>query len=260
MLLLEAASEFGGLAATREFHPGFKLSVAHSLNQLSARVARELQLASHGFSGVGEAIPTIGMSPDGNHVRIERNTITGASTEDTRAYWEFRQLMERCAGALQPFWHKTMPRVGNNSLTELLTFAQVGIKLRLLGKDDMREFLRIAALPARDLMDEYFSNDVLKATLAWDGLIGSTQAPRSPNNTVLTMLYRMSGEHKGMHSIPRGGLPSADCCPGKRGDFSGRGSCAAMHPCAGSCSKAMRMASAHAVLSSVMAAELAQAA
>ena len=206
VLVLEAAPEFGGLAATREFHPGFKLSVAHSLNQFSDRVARELKLATHGFSGVGDAIPTIGMSPDGNHVRIERNTITGASTEDTRAYQQFRQLMERCAGALQPFWHKTMPRVGNNSLAELLTFAQVGIKLRLLGKDDMREFLRIAALPARDLMDEYFSNDVLKATLAWDGLIGSTQAPRSPNNTVLTMLYRMSGEHKGMHSIPRGGM------------------------------------------------------
>lgn len=204
--MLEAASAIGGLAATREFHPGFKLSVAHSLNQFSARIARELKLVSHGFNGVGDAVPTIGMSPDGNHIRITRNTITGASTEDAAAYQQFRRLMERCAGAMQPFWHKTMPRVGNNSLAELLTFAQVGVKLRLLGKDDMREFLRIAALPARDLMDEYFSNDVLKAALAWDGLIGSTQAPRSPNNTVLTMLYRMSGEHKGMHSVPEGGL------------------------------------------------------
>lgn len=70
----------------------------------------------------------------------------------------------------------------------------------------MREFFRIAALPARDLMDENFDSELLKAALSWDGLIGSTQAPRSPNSTVLTMLYRMIGEHGGAHSIPAGGM------------------------------------------------------
>jgi phytoene dehydrogenase-like protein len=206
VLLLEAATVPGGLASTREFHPGFCVSVAHSLNQFAPRIATELQLAKHGFGGVGEPMPTIGLAEDGQHVQVEHDEITGVSAEDARAYQQYRRLMERCAAALQPSWLKTMPRVGNNSLSELFTFAQVGLKLRMLGKDDMREFLRIAALPARDLMDEYFSSELLKAVLAWDGLIGSTQAPRSPNNTVLTMLYRMSGEHKGAHSIPAGGL------------------------------------------------------
>jgi phytoene dehydrogenase-like protein len=56
--------------------------------------------------------------------------------------------------------------------------------VRLLGKNDMREFMRIATLPARDLMDEFFENDILKATLAWDGLVGARMAPRSPNSSV----------------------------------------------------------------------------
>jgi hypothetical protein len=34
---------------------------------------------------------------------------------------------------------------------------------------------------ARDLLDEYFDNDILKAMLSWGGLIGSKMAPRSPD-------------------------------------------------------------------------------
>ena len=33
-------------------------------------------------------------------------------------------------------------------------------KLRGMGRDNMREFMRIAALPARDLMDEFFENEI----------------------------------------------------------------------------------------------------
>jgi phytoene dehydrogenase-like protein len=58
----------------------------------------------------------------------------------------------------------------------------------------MEELLRIAALPIRDLMDENFANELLKATLSWDGLVGAKLAPRSPNSAVLTMLYRMTGQ------------------------------------------------------------------
>ena len=105
--------------------------------------------------------------------------------------------MRRFAGVLRPFWLKTMPRLGNNSITEMLTFVHIGLNIRGLGKNDMREFLRVVSLPARDLMDEYFDNDILKATLSWDGLIGSTLAPRSPNAAVLTLLYRMAGKSMG---------------------------------------------------------------
>jgi phytoene dehydrogenase-like protein len=208
VLVLEASETLGGLASTREFHPGFKASVAHTLNQFSAKIAAELQLERHGYAGAGTPIPTVGLGLDGNHVQVHNGTVTGASEADAEKYGEYIALLKRCAGALEPSWLKTMPRIGNNTLKELLTFAQVGLKLRLLGKKDMREFLRIASLPARDLMDENFDSELLKAALSWDGLVGSRQAPRSPNNTVLTMLYRMVGENNGAHSIPAGGMES----------------------------------------------------
>jgi phytoene dehydrogenase-like protein len=55
-------------------------------------------------------------------------------------------------------------------------------------------------------MDEFFENEILKATLSWDGLIGSKMAPRSPNSAVLALLYRMSGESRGAHGVAAGGV------------------------------------------------------
>jgi len=99
-----------------------------------------------------------------------------------------------------------MPGIGNAGMSDMLTMGRLGLNLRMLGKKDMREFMRIATLPARDLMDEFFEDDLLKATLSWDGLIGSKKAPRSPNGAVLAMLYRMAGESRGAHRVPAGGV------------------------------------------------------
>jgi phytoene dehydrogenase-like protein len=114
--------------------------------------------------------------------------------------------MQRFAEALKPFWLKTMPGIGGVGLSTVTTFAHLGLNLRRLGKKDLRDFMRIASLPARDLMDEYFENEILKATLSWDGLIGAKLAPRSPNGAVLALLYRMAGEPSGGHTIPTGGV------------------------------------------------------
>ncbi len=205
VLVLEAAAEPGGLAATREFHPGFRVSVAHTLHHFSRKIVQELGLTKHGYQP-GELMNTTGLSADGQHVSIKGNLVKGVSSADAEAFSEYQAMLQKFAAALEPFWMKTMPRIGKNSLKEMLTFAQVGLKLRLLGADDMREFFRVASLPIRDLMDENYDSDILKAVLSWDAVIGSTQAPRSPNNTVLSMLYRMTGESGGAHAIPAGGM------------------------------------------------------
>ena len=51
VLVLEAADTLGGLAATREFYPGFKTSIAHSVSQFSTKIVRDLDLKAHGFKG-----------------------------------------------------------------------------------------------------------------------------------------------------------------------------------------------------------------
>jgi len=206
VLLLEAADTVGGLAASREFHPGFRTSVAHSISHFSQKVAKDLQLASHGFETTPTSMPTIGLRLQNEHVVVHEDSLSGTSNDDALAYQDYSRLMHRLADVLKPFWLKTMPRIGATDMSDLLTLGHLGLNIRMLGKKDMREFMRIATLPARDLMDEYFDDDVLKATLSWDGLVGSKRAPRSPNGAVLAMLYRMAGESRGAHSIPAGGV------------------------------------------------------
>jgi len=196
VLVLEAASAPGGLAADVEFHPGFRAAPAHSVRHFSRKVAADLDLATHGYT-TGSPLPTVGLGKAGRHVTVDQGELTGAGTEDAAAYRDYDRLMQRLADALEPFWTKTMPRIGSGRLRDKLTFGHLGFNLRRLGKRDLREFLRVAALPARDLMDEFFDDELVKATLAWDGLIGSKMAPRSPNGAVLAMLYRMAGASAG---------------------------------------------------------------
>ena len=178
VLVLEASDAPGGLAANREFHPGFHTSVAHSVSHFSQKVASDLNLASHGYTVDADPMRTIGLSVDKKHIVLHNDGLSGSSSEDSAAYEDYSRLMHRLADVLKPFWLKTMPRIGSTGMSELLTLGHLGLNIRTLGKKDMQEFLRVASLPARDLVDEYFENDLLKATLSWDGLIGSKMAPR----------------------------------------------------------------------------------
>jgi phytoene dehydrogenase-like protein len=206
VLVLEASDTAGGLGADREFHPGFHASVAHSASHFTRKIAKDLKLSSHGFDATADSMPTVGLSTDQAHVVLNRDSVSGVDAKDADAYANYSRLMQRYAAALEPFWLKTMPRIGEMSFSAATTFAHMGINMRRMGKKDLREFIRIVSLPTRDLMDEYFDNDVLKATLSWDGLIGSKLAPRSPNSAVFAMLYRMGGESRGDHVVPAGGV------------------------------------------------------
>ncbi|MDO8860137.1 NAD(P)/FAD-dependent oxidoreductase [Haliea sp. E1-2-M8] len=206
VLLVEAADAAGGLASTREFHPGFHVAAAHTVYQFSPQIAKELELAKHGYADSGKPLSTIGLDPEGNHVAITAEGVSGVDAEDADRYRRYRAELETFRDALAPFWMKRMPGIGGNSAQELLTFAQLGLRLRRLGREDMLEFFRVATLPMRDLLDENFANDRLKAALSWDGIIGGRLAPRSPNQSVLMLLYRLCGEHGGQHVVPQAGI------------------------------------------------------
>ena len=203
VLVLEAGDQPGGLAAQREFHPGFTTPVAHSVSHFAKKIAADLDLASHGFVPPGTPLPLVGLAPDRAPVIVSENAAEGVSENDAAALDALRGRLLRFARALAPFWLKTIPRIGGDSLGDMMTFAHLGLNIRRLGKRDMEEFLRIASLPMRDLMDENFNDDLLKAMLSWDGIIGSRLAPRSPNSSVLALLYRLSGGQWFGHAAQR---------------------------------------------------------
>lgn len=209
VVVVEANSHMGGLAMDREFHPGFSTSVAQTLYALPQVVMDALALDQHGFDTEGSSLETIALSTREAPVVLSGNSLSGgASDADRDAFGRFQQQLQRFSQALAPFWSKTLPRLGDTSWQGLTTYGHLGLKLRTLGKDDMLEFFRVATLPLRDLVDEYFEGESLKAALCWDGLVGSQLAPRSPNQGVLTLLNRKAGCWQGSHRVATGGMAS----------------------------------------------------
>ena len=206
VVLVEAAETLGGLAGQREFYTGFNASVAQTLYALPKAIIDALDLPRHGFVPSVDAMTTTALSLSEPPVRLTSSHISGACETDTAAFADYKKQLVTFSKALAPFWSKTMPRIGAAGLKDVLTFGQMGFNIRTMGKADMLEFFRVATLPMRDLVDEHFSGESLKAALCWDGLLGSQLAPRSPNQGVLTLLNRMAGHWQGEHSVPTGGM------------------------------------------------------
>ena len=68
--VLERMEQVGGMAATREFAPGYKASLAHLSWLLDADITQELQLAENGLEMAAGSLATVALAADGNHLVI----------------------------------------------------------------------------------------------------------------------------------------------------------------------------------------------
>lgn len=210
--VLEAASQVGGAAITREFAPDFRVSAgAHLLNLLDKDISKDLELEKHGLVMAKSGLITISLAKDGHHLVLSRDQVDGnVSDHDQWALKEFRRFMDRFAGVIGRLHNRKPPRFVFNQRSNLVSLGKVALDIRRLGRDDMREFLRIAGINIYDVLQENFDSDLLKGALALNAVLGTHLGPRS-NNSVFTALHRLSGNTgnaPGTLSLPRGGMGS----------------------------------------------------
>jgi phytoene dehydrogenase-like protein len=208
VLVLEADADVGGAARTEEFFPGFRASIAHVLNRLHPEVVRALDLEELGLTVSRSAFaPTVTLSRDGNPLTLHGaygETLTGASTAEQAAWKGLRAQLLRYAGVLKPFLSRRPPELGGASLGDMATLGQAALAVKKLGREDMRDFLRVLLMNVYDLLDEQLTDDRLKGLLAFDAVLGSHLGPRSPTS-LLGLYYRLTGE--------TGGAPGAQIVP-----------------------------------------------
>ena len=210
VLVLEAAAGPGGAAATKEFAPGFRVSsCAHLLHLMPGWLLEELQLARHGLRLAAQRMPTMALGAAGAlRIPLDPDSAAGdLSGPDAHAFAVYAARMWRLARALRPLLEAVPPRLGSRAWRDRLTLLGLGAKLRLLGRADMRELLRIAGMCVQDLLDEHFESPLLKGALAFDAVLGSNLGPRSPGS-VFTLLYRLAAGGGATASLaqPVGGL------------------------------------------------------
>ena len=205
VLVLEARDTLGGAAGTREFYPGFSVSeCAHLLYGLHPRVVNELKLH---IPLAAKRLSTISLGREADHVKIDDGYVSNVSSEDAGRYGEFHGKMMRYAKLLADTLTERPPKLAENDFSDKVMLAKLALKVRLLGKQDMRELLRVGAINIYDVLEEELENPLLKGALSLDAVLGGFAGPRSPN-TVLSFLYRHAGSAIGCAGpgIPKGGM------------------------------------------------------
>lgn len=208
--VLEAAPQLGGAAVTREFAPGYQSSgLAHLLFMLDPAIARDLGLSGHGLELADADLETVSLSAEGRHLFLRGDQARGGdlSAQDAGRLKEFTARMTKFANVLRKVYGARPPRLVGH-WQELKGLARLGLAIRGMGRDDMREFLRIAGINIYDVMQEQFDSEMLKGAIAWDAVLGGNLGPRS-NNSVLNYLHRLTGEvngRRGALAAVKGGM------------------------------------------------------
>ena len=199
VLVVEAAAGLGGCAVSAEFAPGFTVSAgAHILHLLHPKVARDLDLAGHGLRYANADMPTVALDPGGKHLVLPGaltadGSLAAHSASDAANLAALRRRLMRFAGLVREFQGTVPPRLGGGGWKDRLKLGKMAWRVRRLGRDDMREFLRIVLINIADVLDDELESDLLKGAIGLDAVLGTGLGPRSPNS-VFSLLYRLAGE------------------------------------------------------------------
>ncbi len=210
VLLIEARQTIGGAASTAQITEGFSVSnCAQWLFQLNPKVLKRMQLGKYGLRMAATDLHTIALAEDGNHLTLSPTGISGAGlTEaDILAYQHFDKQMLKFAKLLAGAFERRAPKLLDGNFTDRWTLLKLGLGIKLLGKQDMSDLLRLGLINIYDVMEENFDHPLLKAAISMDAILGTHMGPRSPN-TVFTYLYRRLGSIYGYSgpSLVRGGM------------------------------------------------------
>jgi phytoene dehydrogenase-like protein len=213
VLVVERRHVLGGAAVTEEIFPGFKYSVcSYVVSLLRPEIIRELDLPRHGL----EILPLDGTftpMPNGDHLwRVNdhaktRREIARHSKLDAEAYDEYGKAMIEMAHFVKPIMNMTPPDPASLNPKGLLDLLGMGRRFQKLSTDDKYNQVQLMTMSAVDFLDQWFETDVLKATMAASGIIGTFLGVRSPG-TAYVLLHHYMGEIDGAFrswGLSRGG-------------------------------------------------------
>lgn len=194
VLLLERTNQVGGLAASRPFYKDYYSGgILHDTALLRPEVVRELKLESHGLKfsskASGELVPGpsqgLLLSSDVDSTAAE---IEAISPGDGKSFKEWNAFLKRIAPVMRDLLLGLPDRVQGLSIGELVGLAKKGWGMRKLGKADMLEIMRINLMCTADWLNEWFSNELLKAAIAAPAHYGTFTGPWSPGTTINLLL------------------------------------------------------------------------
>ncbi len=193
----------GGAAVTEEFHPGFRNSVcSYTVSLLNPKVIEDLELHRHGLEIVHRKVANFMPLSDTEMFATDKDpeknkaAIARFSQKDAEAMDDYDALIERLAGVLRELVLETPPNVGGG-LTDLGRAVKAVKQFNKLDLPELRDLSDIMVMSAAEFLDRWFESDVVKALLAYDGIVGTMASPYHPG-TAYVLLHHCFGEVNGV--------------------------------------------------------------
>lgn len=185
-IVLERRATVGGAASN---------ALAHSMPPLHPLVRRALNL--NGIEWMKPDIPLTAINAAGRAIPFysdHRKTIEAlsvTSTQDAERYRRFVDEVPAAVRAVAALFERAPANIDSPSIADMLALGTVARKFKGLDRRLAYGLLRWGPMPIADFVDEWFSDDLLKASIAARGLFGAMMGPRSAGST-LTYLYRLA--------------------------------------------------------------------
>lgn len=198
-LLLEKHNTTGGMHRAEELAPGYRTAgLIPIVDKIDQTLVKELNLGKHGLTFATTPHDIGIVSSSGQALRLSSDLEASASM--------LRKTMPLDAEGLLKI-HGFLGRIGE-LFTKLTTGPQINLidtraanlwellpralDLRLLGKKDMFDVIRLLPMCLADFLSESLNNDLLKGGLAAQTLTGTCLGPWSPGSTTNFIFNRIA--------------------------------------------------------------------
>ena len=194
-LLIEQRPSVGGCAAESELAPGFTVpTLAHATGPIRSDVVEELQLHRHELRFSDSPIHVSALSRDGQGLTIWDDAhrtaaeLRGWSAKDAAAWPAFQSSLQKIGGLIAGLFINTPPSVDKPTSRDVFALMQTFRTFRSLPKADQWRLLRWGPMAVADLVGESIETELLRATVAADGVFGAMLGPWSAGSGLQLLL------------------------------------------------------------------------
>jgi phytoene dehydrogenase-like protein len=192
--LLEKNADLGGLAKTVHFGEFETTGFLADASSFRPRVLKKLGLNLDQLKLEGKAEIVCPHPKNASVTRLSFDRVHSSNKTDETSFLAYRAFFNRIRPFMRSVFDNHPPQVYALNFHGLWDLMKKAVVLRMLGKSDMMELLRIGPMCTADWLSEWFEDDHLRAVIAAPSLYGQFQGPWSPGSNGNLILHQSFSE------------------------------------------------------------------
>ena len=214
VIVVEKNDYIGGASVTREMHEGwFYSSCSYVCSMMRQAIHRDLDLSRHGLI----LVPYLGgvsFADDGSTLLAYHDAdaayleLKKHSPHDADAMHRFHADMSRYSQLIRKTLLRTPPDPTTFRIRDFRELLYLARQFWALGERELYEYIRFFTMSAAEFLEDYFENDLIRATMASPGIIGTALGVYSPGSAYV-LLHHVMGDvdgNIGAWGLARGGM------------------------------------------------------